>query len=39
MTIGLTRAGGPILELSEVVKRFGAGTTEMCALTDVNLAV
>jgi putative ABC transport system ATP-binding protein len=39
MTIGLNRAGGPILELTDVVKRFGAGTTEVCALTDVNLAV
>jgi putative ABC transport system ATP-binding protein len=39
MTIGLHRAGGPILELTDVVKRYGAGTTEVRALTNVSLAV
>ena len=39
MTIGLNRAGGPILELTDVVKRYGAGTTEVRALTNVSLTV
>ena len=33
------RDGAPALEMVDVVKRFGSGTTEVRALTDVSLAV
>jgi putative ABC transport system ATP-binding protein len=37
--VGPDRDGAPALELVDVVKRFGSGTTEVWALTDVTLTV
>jgi putative ABC transport system ATP-binding protein len=37
--VGPDRDGAPALELVDVVKRFGSGTTEVRALTDVSLTV
>lgn len=39
MTMTNDRAVAPALEMIDVVKRFGAGSTEVRALTDVNLVV
>jgi putative ABC transport system ATP-binding protein len=39
MTISLTRSVGPVLELVDVVKRYGAGATEVRALTNVSIAI
>jgi putative ABC transport system ATP-binding protein len=36
---GTPTSGTPALEFSSVVKRFGSGTTEVRALTDINLTV
>ena len=39
MTTKVTRDDGPILELVDVVKRYGAGATEVRALTNVSITV
>jgi putative ABC transport system ATP-binding protein len=37
MNLRVPSAGGPILELTDVVKRYGSGTAEVRALTNVNI--
>ena len=39
MTVPVTHAGGPVLELTDVVKRYGSGTAEVRALTNVSISV
>jgi putative ABC transport system ATP-binding protein len=39
MTVRVTNPGGPVLELTDVVKRYGSGTAEVRALTNVSITV
>ena len=39
MTIRVTQTGGPVLEMTDVVKRYGSGTAEVRALTNVSITV
>ena len=39
MTVPVTHTGGPVLELTDVVKRYGSGTAEVRALTNVSISV
>ena len=39
MTVRVTSTGGPVLELTDVVKRYGSGTAEVRALTNVSITV
>lgn len=39
MTISVTHTKGPVLELIDVVKRYGSGQAEVRALTNVSLTV